>query len=340
LLCYVSQVNEVIRLSKENLRVAVVGAGKMGLVHASILSTFPNVELKAICDKSSLIRKFLSKVVGKERVFAEVDLLRGLNIDIVFVTTPIPSHYYIIKELCSWPKPPNIFVEKTLTSNFERSIELCDLAKNSGITNMVGYMKRFAVTFQKANELMHAEAIGKVASFRAHAFSSDFFGVDKSSKMGSGRGGVLSDLGSHVIDLAVWFFGDFEVNSVKKVLETDVQDGVGFTVENNEHLKGEFDVSWSKEGYHVPEFELFIQGSEGWIKVDDDMVKLEMRSGKSKSWHRHDLLDNVGFLLGAPEYYREDDYFMKCVLGKEKILIDFSEASKVDKIIGKVLERI
>ena len=88
------------------------------------------------------------------------------------------------------------------------------MAQNSGGLNMVGYMKRFGVTFQKVRELLSQDAIGQLSSFGAHAYSSDFYGAKESSKMSSKRGGVLSDLGSHVIDLGLWLFGDFQVQSI------------------------------------------------------------------------------------------------------------------------------
>ena len=44
------------------LRVAVVGLGKMGLLHASILNMMPNVEVVALCDKSSLLLKIVKKL--------------------------------------------------------------------------------------------------------------------------------------------------------------------------------------------------------------------------------------------------------------------------------------
>jgi len=318
------------------MKAAVIGAGKMGLVHASILSTLPNIELVAFCDKSALIRRFLAGIVGKTRVFAEVERLLDLDVDIIYVTTPIPSHYSVVKEIYSWRKPVSIFVEKTLASNYDDSLKLCELARDSKGVNMVGYMKRFAVTFQKARELLSQDAIGQISSFGAHAYSSDFFGVKEASKMPSNRGGVLSDLGSHVIDLALWFFGDFEVQSTGQPGVTDIQNTVNFKVRNDDQIEGTFDVSWCKEGYHVPEFGLSIQGSKGKIKVDDDVVELETSSGGSFRWRKHDLNDNVGFLLGAPEYYREDDYFVKSILSDVGAEIDFSNASKVDYIIRKV----
>ncbi len=42
-------------------------------------------------------------------------------------------------------------------------------------------------------------------------------------------------------------------------------------------VEGFFDVSWCKEGYHVPEFGLLINGSKGKIVVDDDVVRVGAR---------------------------------------------------------------
>ena len=323
-------------LSKEKLKAAVIGAGKMGLVHASILNTLPDIELMAFCDKSALIRRFLAGIVGKNRVFADVERLLDLDVDIIYVTTPIPSHYFVVKEVYSRSRSVNVFVEKTLASNYDDSLKLCELSLGSKGLDMVGYMKRFGVTFQKARELLSQDAVGQISSFRAHAYSSDFFGVKEDSKMPSNRGGVLSDLGSHVIDLALWLFGDFEVQSAGQPGLTDIQNTVNFNVSNHDQIEGTFDVSWCKEGYHVPEFGLSIQGSKGKIKVDDDVVKFETSSAGSFHWRKHDLKDNVGFLLGAPEYYREDDYFVKSILSGNGAQSNFSSASKVDYIIGKV----
>jgi predicted dehydrogenase len=324
-------------MSKEKMNAAVIGAGKMGLVHASILSTLPDVELIALCDKSSLIRKLLVGMLGKNRVFAELESVLDLDVDVIYVTTPIPSHYSVIKKLYSRKKNANVFVEKTLACSYGDSMKLCELASDAKTAkNMVGYMKRFAVTFQKARDLLNEDAIGEVFSFEAHAYSSDFFGVKEISKTPSSRGGVLNDLGSHVIDLALWLFGDFEVQSAVQPVATDIQNAVNFKVKNANQIEGTFDVSWCMEGYHVPEFGLSIQGSKGKIKVDDDILKIEKSPLGSLHWHKHDLNDNVGFLLGAPEYYREDDYFVKSILSGVDPETNFSNASKVDQIIEKV----
>ena len=325
-------------LSRQKLRVAVVGLGKMGLLHASILNVLPNVELTALCDKSTLIRKFTKRIFNKVHVVDDVEKLSDLDLDVVYVTTPIFSHSLVAKNVYLRGIARNVFVEKTLASSYDEAKELCELAKSFGGINMVGYMKRFIVTFRKAKELLDQETLGEVTSFDAYAYSSDFLGIKKSSKASSSRGGVLEDSGCHVVDLALWFFGDLQIDSAKIESLTDgySEDSAYFRVKKSNALVGEFNVSWCMENYRLPEFLLLIKGSKGIMRVNDDKLELKLDDGKSFTWYRHDLNDNVFFWLGASEYVREDEYFVRSVLEGRSAEPSFYTASKVDYIIDQV----
>jgi predicted dehydrogenase len=324
-------------LEYDSVKVAVVGLGKMGLLHTGILNTLDGVELAAVCDKSGLIRRFFKKLLGEVQVVDDLEKLSDLGLDIVYVTTPIPSHFPVVRGIYSRRIARNVFVEKTLASSYHEAEDICRLAQDSGGAGMVGYMKRFAVTFKKAKELLDQGALGDVASFDAYGYSSDFLGLERGSGPSGSRGGVLADLGSHVIDLALWFFGDLEVDSVRMepMKKAGVEDSVYFSVRGRD-LEGSFDVSWRKEGYRLPESGLLIKGSEGIMKIDDDKVELKLAHGKSSRWHKQDLDDSVGFLLGGPEYFREDEYFTRSVSGGKMTEPSFSTASRVDRIITQV----
>jgi predicted dehydrogenase len=324
------------------LKVAVVGLGKMGLLHASILSTLPDVELVGICDKSTLIRRFCKEMFAGAKLCGGLEELRPLDLGAVYVTTPIPSHFFITKAVYSNELAKNVFVEKTLASSYDESKQLCEIAKRSGGTNMVGYMKRFGVTYAKARNLLNQEAIGDVTSFEAYAYSSDFYGVKRNPDASTSRGGVIKDLGAHTIDLALWFFGDFQLakDGVESVGGKNSEDDVQFTVKTLNGSEGRFNVSWSKNGYHMPEFGLIVQGTRGNIKVNDDEVNMQLDNGGRSVWYRHDLDDNVGFLIGSPEYYREDEYFIKAALGARHGSPDFDTASKVDIMIQELQMRV
>jgi predicted dehydrogenase len=325
-------------LGDENLKAAVVGLGKMGLLHAGILNTLHGVELAAVCDKSGLIRKFFKKLLSEVQVVDDLEKLSDLDLDVIYVTTPIPSHFSVTRAIYSRRIARNVFVEKTLASSYDQARDMCRLAQDSGGVNMVGYMKRFAVTFKKAKELLDRGALGEVTSFDAYGYSSDFLGVEGGSGTSASRGGVLADLGSHIIDLALWFFGDLDIGSVRLEPSNKIglEDSAHFTVRNSRGLEGRFDISWRKEGYRLPEAGLLVRGSEGIMKVNDDKVELEPADGKPSRWHKHDLNDSVGFLLGGPEYFREDEYFIISASSGGMAEPSFSTASKVDWIIDQV----
>jgi hypothetical protein len=88
----------------------------------------------------------------------------------------------------------------------------------------------------------------------------------------------------------------------------------------------------------MPEIGLVIRGAKGKINVNDDEVRLELVNGNTRRWYRHDLNDSVGFLLGAPEYFREDKHFIESVLNGGNAEPSFATASKVDFLIGQVKE--
>jgi predicted dehydrogenase len=310
----------------------------MGILHSCILRVIPNVEVAALCEKSGMIRRFLKKVFAGVSIVDDVEKLADLELDAVYVTTPIPSHFPIVKTIYLKKMARNLFVEKTLANNYPEAQELCNLADRLEGVNMVGYLRRFYVTFRKTKELFSQRIIGEVSSFEAYAYSSDFCGVKQGSSAVNAEGDVLRDLGCYAVDLALWFFGNLQVSSadVKSLGASCQGDCVDFRVKGFKGLEGKFSVSKCMEGYRMPEVGLSIIGSKGSITVNDDKVELMLSSGRSSVWYRHDLSDNVPFWLGLPEYYREDLHFVNSVNEGHAAEPSFYEASKVDEIISQI----
>jgi predicted dehydrogenase len=324
-------------LKNECLNAAIVGLGKMGILHACILKAIPNVRLVALCDKGSLIRRVAKRILPDTLITDDVAKLSRQDLDLIFVTTPIPSHFFVLRTIYSENIARNVFSEKTLASDYEHARQLCELAQRSEGVNMVGFMKRFGVTFLRTKSLLDEGVLGEIVSFDAYAFSSDFVGVIESRPVSGGRGGVLGDLGSHVIDLALWFFGDLNVESAKLFPAGEAsEDSATFNVKGSDGLAGRFDVSWCKEDYRMPEFGFAIRGTKGVVNVNDDQIMLELGGKELCKWFRHDLCDNVGFLVGGSEYYREDKYFVECTMQHSSAEPSFQTASQVDRLVDQV----
>lgn len=328
-------------MKEGDLRFGIVGLGKMGILHSCILNVLPNSSVVALCEKSRMTSKLLGRMFRKARIVDDVRKLADMRLDAVYVTTPIPSHFAVMESVSANKVASNFFVEKTLAANYREAKRLCDLASSFGGVNMVGYLRRYCVTFRKAKELLSQQTIGKVVSFKAYGYSSDFAGLGGGTVTAGARGGVLRDLGCHVIDLALWFFGDLSICSaeVQGLVDAGSQDVAVFNVKSSEGLEGEFRVSWCMEDYRMPEIGLSIVGSDGTIEVNDDKVLLSA-NGDRHEWYRHDLNDNVGFWLALPEYYREDLHFAESIRARQKAEPDFQAASKVDRLIDEIEESV
>jgi predicted dehydrogenase len=321
------------------IRVGVVGFGKMGILHASILGALPDARVVAICDTKRVVLRLAKKALPSIRVTKDLTDLAELRLDAIYVTTLPGSHYPLVKRIYSEEIARHVFVEKSLAATAEEADEMTRLAQTHESVTMVGYQKRFAVTFRKAKELLEDEAIGDVLSFETYAYSSDFVGTETEAIPAVHRGGVLRDSGCHAVDLALWYFGDLEVAGASNGRNGDAEvpaDFVSARLRTARRAEGVLKVSSMMEGYRLPEIGMKIEGSRGTLEVNEDRVELTS-NGDARCWHRHDLNDHASFVFGAPEYSRENEEFVRAVTDGQNPGPDFAAGTKVEQIIDKIV---
>ena len=124
----------------------IVGAGKMGLLHGALVEKSGRGRVAAIIDTSAKSR-LIAKGMGIKAPIKR-SLLRELKRNksgICFVCTQPNSHYPIASKAIEngW----NVFVEKPLTMDPELSTSLARSAKESELSGVVGYQKRFSQPF-------------------------------------------------------------------------------------------------------------------------------------------------------------------------------------------------
>ena len=320
------------------IRVGVIGFGKMGLLHASILSVLPCVQLVAVCERNLPTRISASRLLNRVKVVRSMEELSLLGLDAAYVTTPASSHFAVAAAVYSKHIAKHVFVEKPLACSGDEATRLCSLAEDAGGVNMVGYNRRFIPIFVKAKEIVDDGILGEVGYFEARAHSSDFVGTSRNAGPPAAIGGVLSDLGCHAIDLALWFLGSLEIVSARTQSRSgsDSEDSAHFSVRSPGGFDGEFHISWCMEDYRLPEIALLVQGSKGEISVNEDTLKLNLNKGQSTIWHRPNLDDKASYLLGGTEYFREDEVFARAILGECAGEPDFRAAAVVDRMIDQV----
>jgi predicted dehydrogenase len=319
--------------------IGIVGLGKMGILHASILNALDGCSVAAICEKERLVLEFARKIIPHVAFYSDVDsMVNKEKLDAVFVTTPISTHLSILREIIDYASIP-VFMEKPLAASYDEASMMAQLTKEKRIITMVGYQKRFAPSFSRAKSILASGQIGKPLMFRAHSFVSSVFKEGRGWRFKKGEGGALLDLGSHLIDLLTSYFGvpDWVSGFDIQIASKQVEDFAHALFWFESGLRGYVDVSWSVEGYRLPETKIEVIGSEGRIEVSDDRLFVSGNQSKEdsegKEFTAPDLYKGVSFLIGDPEYCTEDEFFVNSIRNGREAHPDFSDATIVNKVI-------
>ncbi|GAA4393172.1 Gfo/Idh/MocA family protein [Tsukamurella soli] len=208
-------------MSVTTLRVAIVGFGWMGRVHAQAYSRvrhhFPDgpahPELVAIADDVPGRAEAAARQFG---VSAAVTDWRAVvadpSIDAVSVTAPNFLHREIGCAVLDSGK--HLWIEKPVGLNASDAQAVADAAAANGRQTAVGFNYRNAPAVQEARELIASGGIGSVTHARFRFFSDYAAHPDGALtwryQRARGGNGVLGDLGSHGADLAWYLLGDVD----------------------------------------------------------------------------------------------------------------------------------
>lgn len=324
------------------ITVGIVGLGKMGIAHMAILNALDGVTVKAVAEKQKLVIKGVESIMPSVNTYGDYqELLNGETLDAVYITAPTSLHAKIAGDCLK--RDINVFVEKPLGVSAEDTRPLVGLVKDSEAITMVGYCKHFIDTFRKAKSVLESGLLGKVIYFNSYMYVSQLFsgGVGWRYKKESSGGGVLNILGTHLVDVLLWFFGDVATvtSAVESHYSDEVEDFTHSYLTFESGLAGSFDASWSVRNYRLPEIKVEVQCENGMLAATEDYVKYFVDSeNRFHMVRRQDLYTGVEVHVGGPEYTREDAHFMQCIRDNRPPEIDLAYGYKVQCVTDGMYE--
>lgn len=142
------------------MRVAVVGCGYFGALHAAKFAALESAELVAVVDINSAQAEKVAAATGAE---ASADFEAVLDrAEAVSVVTPTTTHYAIAKRCLEAGK--DVLVEKPVCETLKEADDLIALAKAGGRILQVGHLERFSPIVRDVKEL--ADRPGYIESTR------------------------------------------------------------------------------------------------------------------------------------------------------------------------------
>jgi myo-inositol 2-dehydrogenase/D-chiro-inositol 1-dehydrogenase len=148
-------------MSSKNLRIAVIGAGRIGKIHAQNIATrIPGAELAGIADVDLSVAQQLAAQWHTPPATADYrQLLTDPNVNAVAICSATNTHAQIIEEAAGAGK--HIFCEKPIDLDLARIRRALDAVNKAGVKFQVGFNRRFDPSFAKLREMIGGGKIGR-----------------------------------------------------------------------------------------------------------------------------------------------------------------------------------
>jgi len=201
------------------VRFGLLGAGRIGKVHARAVGSSPDARLVAVADAMAPAAKAIADAYGCEVRDIEA-IEQAHDIDAVVICTPTDTHADLIERFARAGKA--IFCEKPIDLDVKRVKKCLAVVEKTGAKLMVGFNRRFDPHFMAVRKAIDDGAIGKVEMV---TITSRDPGPPPAEYI-TRSGGIFRDMTIHDFDMARFLLGE-EVASVFAIGATLVDPKIG-----------------------------------------------------------------------------------------------------------------
>ena len=295
------------------IRFGLLGAGRIGKVHAKAISADGNARLVAVADAMAPAAEAIAAQYGCEVRSIEA-ILAASDIDAVVICTPTDTHADLIEAFARAGKA--IFCEKPIDLSLDRVKACLKVVRDTKAVLMVGFNRRFDPHFRAVKAEIAKGSIGAVEMVTITSRDPGAPPVDYIAR----SGGIFRDMTIHDFDMARFLLGE-EVAEVSAQASVLVDPAIG--------TAGDFDsvqvmlrtatgkmalISNSRRATYGYDQRIEVHGAKGSVSAENQrpaMIEVATAAGYTRP-PLHDF-----FMTRYTEAYAaEIAGFIQAVLGK------------------------
>ncbi len=210
-------------------RVGIVGYGVMGRAHAYAYRTAPLIRPSAttfvpvaVSGRDAVRVGAAAASMGVEAMTDWRALVERADVDVVDICTPPGTHSLIAVAAAAAGK--DVICEKPLAVTALEAAQALEAVRSAGVRHAVGFNYRRLPALSLMAQLISEGALGEIRLWRGTWLSDEF--VDAAIPFDwrferSMGGTTIADLGSHLVDLALWMVGPIvEVSATSSTFVT------------------------------------------------------------------------------------------------------------------------
>ena len=184
------------------MRIALLGAGRIGSMHARLLARAPAVDQLVIADAipgraEASAQELGAKAIAVASLEAAFDL-----VDAVVIAASTDAHAGLIRRAMERGLPT--FCEKPLAHDLPTTLGVAQVIERSGVPFQLGFQRRFDPAYREARRLVHSGELGTLYVMR-------MAGHDPAPPHEAyipASGGIFRDFSIHDFDALRWMTGD------------------------------------------------------------------------------------------------------------------------------------
>lgn len=195
----------------QNIRVGIIGCGKISNRHGSWFLEDPDCEIVALCDLDADARKEREQAIREIHPEAKIEhfsdhrkLLEEGGVDAVAILLPHHLHYTICLDAIEAGK--HVLVEKPMVTDVSQAREIMEKAEAAGLVLGIAYQRNTMSEYQYVKRMIDNGELGKIQFLSAHLEQPWFDIVHRPEIANTWRssheqagGGQLVDSGSHTV---------------------------------------------------------------------------------------------------------------------------------------------
>jgi myo-inositol 2-dehydrogenase/D-chiro-inositol 1-dehydrogenase len=184
----------------EPVRIALVGAGRMGRVHLDALNESALISCAGVVEPLAQARERLTE--SGLHVYADVDgLLAAQNVDGVLIAAPSDQHPALATRFIE--EGIAVLCEKPLGVRPQSAAAVAKLAQERGVLLQIGYWRRFVPELRQLQSRIAGGELGQISQLSCMQWDAE----PPSEEFRSHSGGIAVDMGVHEFDQARWLLG-------------------------------------------------------------------------------------------------------------------------------------
>lgn len=268
------------------MKVGIIGAGRIGKVHAKNISMFvPEIEIEMVADPfmNEETEKYLKNLGVKEVTKEAEDILKNAEIEAVLICSSTDTHSKYIIESAKAGK--HIFCEKPIDYDLNKVHEAIQSAKDAGVKLQIGFCRRFDHNHRGVYDVVQSGKIGNVQMIKISSRDPEPPAIEYVKV----SGGIFYDMMIHDFDMARFLAGS-EVTEVYAAGSVLVDPAIGeagdvdtamVTLKFENGIIATIDNSRKAVYGYDQRVEVF--GSEGCVKNENDVPNTVVVSDENRT---------------------------------------------------------